>query len=428
MFFRLQYGRKGHTIELPDTCNTDIIEPKWIKGEGNQGRAISEALNRPYYSRPLKDLAGKDDKIGIIFSDITRATPYDIIIPALLDELKGTSKKNIRFFCANGTHRLVTDEELKRILGNEIVSNYEIVQNDSGKPDLFEYVGTTSSGNKIHVNREILKCDLKILTGFIEPHFFAGFSGGGKALIPGLANDSTIKYSHSIEHLSNENARWGITDGNPLWEEIMEAAELVPGLFLLNVALNRNKEITKVFAGDLRKAHAAGCRYVKESAMVPVKNLYDIVITSNSGYPLDLNIYQTVKGMSAAAQVVKNDGHIILAAECWDGIPSGSDYEKILTEVRNTDGLIDYVKKNEGKLKDTWQIYPQALIMKKAKVYLYSDRLDTDTIKRALLTPVKNIENLVRELVRDTGPDTHICVLPEGPQTIPYLEAAHLPG
>jgi nickel-dependent lactate racemase len=363
----------------------------------------------------------KNDKVAIIFSDITRATPYHIILPALMHELKAIPHEHICFFCANGTHRLATDQELIQILGENIVRNYEIIQNDANNPELHKYVGTTTSGNEILVNRKILNCDVKILTGFIEPHFFAGFSGGGKALIPGMASVKTIKFNHSISHLSHEKVNWGITNGNPLWEEIMEAAEFVPGLFLLNITLNRNKEITNVFAGDLRTAHMAGCKFVKKSAMAPVNKLYDIVITSNSGYPLDLNIYQTVKGMSAASQIVKEGGTIILAAECWDGTPSNSDYERILTSVNSVNDLMEFIKRNETTLKDTWQIYYQALIQQKANVYLFSDKLDEATIKKALFNPVKDIRSLTDELVRKIGPEADICVLPEGPQTIPYL-------
>ena len=422
MVVKLAYGKTGYEIELSDNYHIDIIEPQWIESVKDQSLAITEALRNPYDSKPLKNIADKNDKVAIIFSDITRATPYHIILPALLKEIQHIPRKNICFFCANGTHRAATDQELKKILGENIVKNFEIIQNNANDPELHEYAGTTTSGNEVYLNKRILKYDIKILTGFIEPHFFAGFSGGGKALIPGMASVKTIKYNHSISHLSHKNVNWGITSGNPLWEEMMEAAELVKGLFLLNITLNRDKEITNVFAGNLRAAHKAGCQFVKESAMVPVDKLFDIVITSNSGYPLDLNIYQTVKGMSAAAQIVKEGGTIILAAECWDGIPSNSDYEKILTSVKSVDELMEFIKVNETTLKDTWQIYYQALIQQKANVYLFSDKLDDNTIKRALFNPVKNISALVDELIKKTGPDTKICVLPEGPQTIPYLK------
>lgn len=422
MILNLAYGKTGYSVELSDNYDIDIIEPLWVDSVEDQTLAISEALRNPYNCKPLNKFVGNDDKVAIIFSDITRATPYHIILPAILDELKNIPQKNIGFYCANGTHRFATDKELIKILGEYIVKNYEIVQNDANNADLHQFVGTTHTGNDVFINKKILDCDVKILTGFIEPHFFAGFSGGGKALIPGMASVKTIKFNHSISHLSGENVNWGITYGNPLWEEMMEAAEFVPGLFLLNVALNRNKEITNVFAGDLRKAHKAGCQFVKDSAMAPVDSLYDIVITSNSGFPLDLNVYQTVKGMSAAAQILKTGGSIIMVAECWDGIPSNSDYETILTSVSSVNDLMKFIKENESTLKDTWQIYYQALIQKKADVYLYSDQLDDETIKKALFKPVKNIRNLVDELVARIGPQAKICILPEGPQTIPYLK------
>ena len=422
MKFTLAYGKTGHTIELPDHYRVDKVEPRWIEPVPDQNLAILNALRKPYNCIPLASLVNSTSKIAIIFSDITRATPYHVILPALLSELMHIPRENITFFCSNGTHRFASHDELIKILGETIVKNYRIVQNDSTRIELHDYVGTTSSGNKILLNREILKNDIKILTGFIEPHFFAGFSGGGKALIPGMAYLETIKYNHSIAKLSLENVTWGKTDGNPLQEELMEAAEFVPGLFLLNITLNKNKDITNVFAGDMRAAHKAGCQFVKESAMTPVKKLYDIVITSNSGYPLDLNVYQSVKGMSAAAQIVKQGGNIIIAAECWDGIPSNSDYERILGSVDNAGELKGYIMKNESTLKDSWQIFCQSVIQQKANVYLYSDKLDKVSVRKALLNPVDDISGLTAELVKKTGAGTSICVMPEGPLTIPYLE------
>ncbi len=422
MKVKLAYGKTGYPVELSDSYHIDIIEPRWIESTEDQEHSITQSLLNPYNSRPLAEIVNPGDKIAIIFSDITRATPYNVILPPLLRELQNIPKENICFYCANGSHRPATEQELIKILGEDIVKEYQIIQNDANNPDLHKYVGTTSSGNEIYLNKEVLNCNIKILTGFIEPHFFAGFSGGGKAIIPGMAYVSTIKYNHSIAHLSNEKVNWGITYGNPLWEEMMEAAELVHGLFLLNITLNRDKDITNVFAGELRSAHKAGCQFVKDSAMAPVKNLYDIVITSNSGYPLDLNIYQTVKGMSAASQIVKPGGTIIMAAECWDGIPSNSDYETILTSVTNVSELMEFIKKNESTLKDTWQIYYQALIQLKADVYIFSDKLDDNTIKKALFKPARNISKLVDELIQKIGPTARICILPEGPQTIPYLK------
>lgn len=422
MKVKLAYGKRGLVVTIPDGYHTDIIEPRWVEGIKGQVGAVAGALKSPIQSKPLKDLAGKETKVGILFSDITRATPYRIILPALLAELEHVNPENITLFCATGTHRRATDEELDTILGKEIAGSYRIVQNDANDKSLFLYAGKTSSGNEIWINRELAACDLKILTGFIEPHFFMGFSGGGKAVMPGMGLLHTIRYNHSIAMLENDNARWGITYGNPLWEDVREAAELLPNLFLLNITLNRNKEITKVCAGDLRSAHRDGCAFAKKTAMVPVDAPYDLVITSNSGYPLDLNVYQSVKGMSAAAQIVKEGGEILIAAECWDGIPANTDYERILMAVENIDELYDYIRENEKNLQDTWQVFFQVIIQKKANVSLYTNKLDDDTVRRALLNPVDDPGLLIEKILREKGPEARICVLPEGPQTIPYIK------
>ncbi len=420
MVVNLAYGKKGIKVKLPENYHVDIVEPSFVESVGNQQQEVENALDHPIDHPPLRASVTADQKVAIIFSDVTRATPYHILVPALLKSLDHLPDENIAFFCATGTHRPAPYEELCTILGKEIVDRFKIVQNNANAADQYTYVGTTDSGNRILLNSEILEYDLRILTGFIEPHFFAGFSGGGKALMPGMAAVETIRNNHSIAMLESPKARWGNTYGNPLWEQVMEAAEMAAPLFLLNITLNKNKEITGVFAGDLRAAHKKGTEFVKETAMVGLNEAYDIVIATNSGYPLDLNVYQSVKGMSAAEQIVKPGGSIIMAAECWDGIPSNSDYETILKSAGSIENLMQFIKEHEKELKDTWQVYFQAMIQAKADVYFYSS-LDDATVQSALLNPVKDISSLVMELVGKYGPETRICVLPEGPQTIPYL-------
>jgi len=344
MEYKLAYGKTGLKVRVPSGVYTDVVEPNFVDGLPDQMEAVSTALSNPIKHKPLADTLHSDQKVAIIFSDITRATPYHILVPALLKELSHLPDAHIVFFCATGTHRPAPYEELCTILGKSIVDKYRIVQNDASNAELYQQVGTTKAGNKIFLNREILDFDLRILTGFIEPHFFAGFSGGGKAVMPGMAHVSSIRYNHSIGMLENPGARWGITYGNPLWEDVMEASEFAGPHFLLNISLNSRKEITGVFAGDLREAHRKGCAFVKETAMAALDQAYDIVLTSNSGYPLDLNVYQSVKGMSAAEQVVKKGGSIVIAAECWDGIPSGSDYEKILNAAGNIASLMEFIR------------------------------------------------------------------------------------
>lgn len=420
MELKLAYGKTGIRVQIPDHIHTQVVEPRYVSGLDDQKAAVAEALAYPIQHPPLKDAVSSDQKVAIVFSDITRATPYHILVPALLEALAHLPDQHIVFFCATGTHRPATRQELITILGSKVVERFRIVQNEAGDSSLFSEVGTTTSGNRILLNKEILDYDLRILTGFIEPHFFVGFSGGGKALMPGMAHVETIRFNHSIKNLENPKARWGFTYGNPLWEEVMEAAEFAAPLFLLNITLNRDKEITGVFAGGLREAHKLGCAFAKDTAMAGLDRPFDVVITSNSGYPLDLNVYQSVKGMSAAEQVVKDGGSIVVAAECWDGIPSGSDYETILRSAGNPEELLTFIKQHEATLKDTWQVYFQAMIMQKSEVYLYSS-LETKLVEATLLKPAHKLEELVGELITKYGPDVRICVLPEGPQTIPYL-------
>jgi len=418
---RLAYGKKALGIHLPDDLNVEVVEPKYVHGLGDQAKAVRDALRKPIASKPLKELVKSSDKVGIVFNDITRPTPYQVILPILLDELNHLPDDQVILLNATGTHRANTKEELRAMLGNGIVGRYRIVQNDAQDTDSHVLVGTTSTGNDIWIHRGYVECDMRILTGFIEPHFFAGFSGGGKACMPGLALLETVLRNHSAENLDNPMASWGYTDGNPVWEEICEAVLMAPPCFLLNVTLNKDKQITAVFAGDLEESHEQGCTFVKENAMIPVKEPYDIVITSNSGYPLDLNLYQSVKGMSAASQVVKKGGSIITAADCWDGIPEHGEYGRLLLEAENNKTLLQTIRAPDFLRRDMWQAQIQALISQKADVYLYSENLSDEQIKGALLKPCHNIEATVKKLLKKYGRETSICVLPEGPQTIPWV-------
>lgn len=420
---KLDYGREGLEIELPDSLNIDIVEPKYRQGLPDQAKAVQEALLKPIDSEPLRNLVKKSDTVGIVFNDITRPTPYKIILPVLLRELGGIPDERILLFNATGTHRANTRAELCEMLGEDIVKRYRIIQNDALDKSSHKPVGTTKAGNEIWLHKEYVDCYIKILTGFIEPHIFAGFSGGGKAAMPGLALLETVLRNHSVGNVDHPKATWGVTSGNPIYREIRQAASLVPPSFLLNVTLNRQKQITAVFAGDFRTAHEQGCDYVKKNAMAAVKKPYDIVITSNSGYPLDLNVYQSIKGMSAAAQIVKKGGSIVMVADCWDGIPDHGEYRRFLSEAADYESLLKMVHRKGFFKHDMWQAQLHGLILQKADVYFYSHNLTDEQIKSALLKPCSKVEQTIEMLLQKYGQDTSICVLPEGPQTIPYIAA-----
>ena len=421
MKIKLAYGKNGLEIDLPDDACVTVVEPRYVDALPDIEAALRAALRQPIGTPRLRELVRPTDKVGIVFSDLTRPTPNHLLLPALRRELAHLPDGQIVFFNSTGTHRLNTEDELRGMLGGEIVGRHRIVQNDASDRAAHEFVGTTSGGADVWIQREFVECDFHILTGFIEPHLFAGFSGGGKAVMPGLALLDTVLHNHSAVNIDSPKARWGITHGNPLWEEVREAALMVPGNFLLNVTLNRDQQITGVFAGEIDAAHAQGCAFVRDSAMVGMPEPFDIVIGSNSGYPLDLNLYQSVKGMSAAAQLVKEGGSIIIAADCWDGIPDHSDYARLLREAGDLSSLLRRIRSPGFRAQDMWQAQIQALIQTRSDVFFYSHNLSDEQMRIAHLNPCRSIEATVEALRLRYGREACICVLPQGPQTIPYI-------
>jgi nickel-dependent lactate racemase len=383
---------------------------------------LKKALQNPIASPPLRSLVDSSGRVGIIVNDITRATPSRLLLEEILAEIAHIPKGQITLFNALGTHRPNSEPELRRMLGDRLVDEYRIVQNNAFDPATQACIGQTSLGHEIWLNRELLACDLKILTGFIEPHFFAGFSGGGKAIMPGMAGLKTILGNHSARMIGHPSATWGITRGNPIFEEVREVALKAGRLFLVNITLNKEKEITGVFCGDLDEAHARGCAFARRTALAPVSEPFDIVLTTNSGYPLDINLYQSVKGMSAAAQVVRPGGAIIIAAECRDGVPEHGLYGQLLSAHRSPADVLEDIYASTVDRQDQWEAQVQALIQQKATVHVYSEGLSDEQIRSALLTPCRDIEATLAGLVEQYGPQARICVLPEGPQTIPYIE------
>ncbi len=421
---RLAYGRHGIEVDLP--ADVLVVQPRYVRGLEDEEAALRQALCVPIGSPPLQSLARPGQTAVIVHSDLTRPMPNDRVLPVLLSELEaaGVAQDDITVLNGVGTHRPQTKGELAQLLGPEICAQYRCEQHDCWDDSCLVAVGSTHFGHPVRVNRTYLEADLKILTGFIEPHFFAGFSGGPKAVLPAIAAAESVLANHSADMIGHSEATWGVTRGNPVWEEMLEAALETDPTFLLNVTLNRDGKITGVFAGDLEAAHAAGCDFCRQSAMVAVPHLFDIVITTNSGYPLDLNLYQAVKGMSAAARVVRPGGSIILAAECWDGIPEHGEYASLLRSASNPQQLLDQIAVPGFFCMDQWEAQVQALIQLRADVYVYSDGLSDEQIREGLLTPCRRIEETLETLLKRYGRDATICVLPEGPQTIPWVRDA----
>ena len=421
MRIEMAYGRTGLTVDLPDRAQ--VLQSPFVPGLTNEAESIRRALREPIGSAPLASKIKPGNRVVIAHTDITRATPNDRILPVLLAELEsaGVRRADITLLNALGTHRPQTDAELREMLGPEIVKNYRCVQHDGRDDANLVSLGKTSRGHPVRINRLFLESDVRILTGFIEPHFFAGFSGGPKGVLPALAGAESVLSNHGRDMIGHPRATWGITEGNPIWEEMREVALRAKPTFLLNVAMNSRRQITGVFGGDLIAAHAAGCAFVRDRAMVPVDEPFDVVVTTNSGYPLDQNLYQCVKGMSGAAQVAREGGAIILAAGCADGLPDHGRYTELLTKGGSPHGVLEMLAAPGFEAQDQWQVQIQALIQQRTAVYVYSDGLTDEQIGRALLRPCRSIEKTVSALEREHGSAARIAVIPEGPQTIAWV-------
>ena len=420
MLVKLAYGDTGLEVDFPESL-TDVVEPEYVPGLPDEPAAIQTALRNPIGATPLRQSISKDQKVAISICDVTRPSPTNIVLPLILKELSHIPKKNIAILVATGTHRANSQNELIDMIGADVVKNYRIVNHDCFDSTTLILTGETSDGTPIWLNKIWVESDVRITCGFVEPHFFAGFSGGPKMVAPGLAGFDTIMALHNAERIGSSKAVWGITHGNPVHDTVREISRITGVDFSIDVTINKNREITSVFAGDLFEAHNAACESSKRIVMRPVEHEYDIVVTTNSGYPLDQNLYQTVKGLSAAAQVVKNGGTIICASECRDGLPSHGEYSKILSESQSMSKLLEVINQSGYARHDQWQVQVQAKIQMRAEVFIKSDYLTDAEIRAAHFNPISNIEHALEESINKHGETTRICVLPEGPQTVPYL-------
>ena len=415
---QLAYGKTGLPLNVPDSAI--VIEPRHLPALADDKAAVLAAMRNPQGTPPLKSMVGKGDTVAIVISDITRPTPNHKLVPWIMEELGHVPRENFVIINGLGTHRANTQEELAGMLGWEIVNTVRIENHDAFDDAKLVRVGRNSYGSEVYFNKTYVEAKFKIVTGFIEPHFFAGFSGGPKGINPGVAGIKTILDFHNAEMIGHPLSTWGVIEGNILQDAATQNCLMAKPDFMLNVTLNGEKQITGVVAGDVIAAHREGCKFVKETAMYAVDEPFDIVVTTNSGYPLDQNLYQTVKGMSAAAQIVKQGGAIISASECSDGVPDHGNYAKIL-KMRDTAGeLLEMICDPEFCLFDQWQVQVQAMVQLKANCYLFST-LDPQIVKNAKFTPIDSVEATLQQLCQKIGQQVRVAVLPLGPLTIPYV-------
>ena len=421
MKVHLDYGRDGLDVELPEERVT-VIEPVFRAGLSDPAAALSAALSAPLGRPPLRQMVRRGQKVAISVCDITRAQPRRETLEALFAEMPHVETDDVTILIATGTHRTNSPKEVEQLLGSEIARRYRVVSHDSRDGASLVSVGKTTTGVPVYLNRLWVGADFRITTGFVEPHFFAGFSGGPKMVAPGLAGLETVLVLHDARRIGHPNATWGVTDGNPIHDDVREIARMTGVDFSVDVTLNRAQKITGVFAGDLFAEHRAACEAAKRDAMQPVRSPFDVVLTTNSGFPLDQNLYQAVKGMSAAAKVVKPEGTIVCAAECSDGLPAHGSYGQVLASQPSPQKLLSMICAPGYSVPDQWQVQIQAQIQIKARVLVKTAGLTPDAVRAAHFEPIDDVAAAVADAMRAAGPEATLCILPQGPQTIPYLQ------
>ena len=423
MLVRLAYGEHGLDVELPD--GTLVLEPEPVPALAEPARAVADAIERPLGAPALRELVRRESTVAIVVSDVTRPMPNRLLLPPVLDAIRGAGieRENIVIVIGTGLHRESTTAEIERILGPQIASEYEVVNHLAREKATLSYLTATARGVEVWLNRRYLEAEVRIVTGFVEPHMFAGYSGGGKAVVPGVAGADIVMSNHGAEMLGHPKATWCTTGGNPIFEEMRDLALLSRPTFSVNVTLNQERELTSVFAGELVAVHDTAIAQAERQYLRPLPHLFDIVVSTNRGYPADLNLYQSVKGISVAARAVRDGGAIVLAAECRDGLGL-AEYTELLRSEASPSALLQRIHSPGFARYDQWGVQSQAMAQSKADVWLHSS-MSRETTEAAHLNWCADVTATVFELSErhrgEHGRDPTVAVLPHGQLTVPQL-------
>lgn len=430
MQIQLDYDKTGLKVNIPDKHLFKIFQMKETPILADPVKTLREKLTTPIASKSLNELAskaksrlyGRAKTVCIVVSDKTRPVPNKVILPVLLDILKvsGIEKEDITILIANGIHTPTEGKDLIELLGEEIATTYKIVNHISRDNREHTFLGKTSSGTPVYINKTYCDSDFKILTGFIEPHFMTGFSGGRKSICPGIASIETVRIHHSPKFLESPFSAPGIIQGNPCHEEALRIAKMAGVDFIVNVTLDSKKRITGIFTGDLEKAYMKGVEFCKEQVSDYVKEQVDIVITSGGGYPLDRDFYQTVKGIVGALEIVKERGTVIIVSGCRDGIGS-LEFKRLLFEMKDVDSFMEMISQEDYFCIDQWEVEELVKALRKVKIKLFSDNLNAEDMAYCHVEPLTHINRGIAESIEEYGKDAKIAVIPHGPYTLAKL-------
>ena len=423
MRIKMDYGKTGLMVDLP---NDKVIGPLEIKNAiplANQSQAIADALANPIGSKPLAEIAKGKKTACILICDITRPVPNKVILPQILKTIEeaGVPRSGITILIATGLHRPNEGDELVELVGEDIAKNYRVENHHGKETSEHDYLGITPKGVPVYIDSRYIKAELKITTGLIEPHLMAGYSGGRKVICPGIAGIETVKVWHGPKFLEHPNADCGIVEGNPVHEENTYIALMSGCDFIVNVCVDGNRQITWAGAGDMIKAWEAGVSFVRQVVRVPIKEPVDIVLTSCAGYPLDITWYQAVKGLMGALPIIKKGGTIILVASLTEGLGS-PEFQQVLSENPDLKAFKKRILETDYFVMDQWQLEEFAKVIEKCKVKVYSKGLEHSVLNKCHVTPIDSVEQAVAESLQEYGPLARIAVIPKGPYVLACVE------
>jgi nickel-dependent lactate racemase len=423
---KLDYGKYGLEVTLSPKWNTIVLRPQKQEVIANPIKAIRDAIKNPLESSPLETIIKTRKTVKsvcVVASDQTRPVPTNLILEGVINELFDyrIQEKQITILIATGLHRPASNEERARILGDIVNSDINVVNHIATDAKSLVSLQNLEVKGPIFINKNYIDSDLRILTGYVEPHFFFGFSGGNKSIVPGIAGAETILANHSAENIASPYARFGSYKKNPLAIQSAKIAKMVGIDFAVNVCINETHDITQVAAGEVNAVHNRLVDFQSTHMFKEIPKPYDIVICGNGGYPLDLNLYQAVKSMAIGEIAVKQGGTIISVNECREGVGLGQDrFKELIFSGKTPKEIYNKILRKEIVVADQWEIQVLTRILMKAEVYLISN-MRKEEIGNIGLKYADTVENAIKQSLVKHGKDAKILVLPNGPQILPVI-------
>ncbi|TVQ24514.1 MAG: nickel-dependent lactate racemase [Spirochaetaceae bacterium] len=422
----LKYNRSGLRFEFPETPGfVGVLEPRHQPALQEPMTALQRSLEDPIDARPLREIAhGRRDAI-IVISDDTRPVPNALLLPPILSAIEsgGVASDRITILIATGMHRPNEGAELEELIGADIARRYRVINHQSRRSEDMVYVGEISGGAPVYVNRAYVEADLKVLTGFIEAHMWAGYSGGRKSILPGISSEKTLKFMHGPEMVADPNATYAKLVGNPFHEAGLQVMDRVGADFIVNVTLNTSKEVTGIYSGHPVTAHTTGASAIEPYSSTEVDEPLDFVVTTNSGAPLDVNLYQTSKCIAGVGPVMKTGGDIIVASSCPEGL-GGSEFVAALNEFTTPEEWIQRALAHDFFYNDQWCAQEIFKWMIDHPIHLYSDGISDEETKRYGMHPVKDLRDTVDDMLRKHGEGARWAIIPDGPLLVLRLKSS----